>query len=187
MHMWEVDLKQLIENAVFNFLKEIKDDDESHLVPDAADQGGAHEAHGSDSRFWGNRGAGILLVAQNTGRVLLVLRSSLVNEPGTWGLPGGKIDDDDESPIEAAKREAMEELGYAGTVQIFAAHIFKAGNFRFHNFLGVVPEEFKAQLDWENTRSGWFSLDELPGPLHFGTKSLLSNSESQIKKLLKNL
>lgn len=187
MDMRKGDLKQLIENAVFDVLKEVDDSDESYLVPDEADQGESHESQGDDTRFWGNRGAGILLIAQDTGRLLLVLRSGYVNEPGTWGLPGGKIDDDDVSPSVAAKREAEEELGYSGAMQLTAAHVFKAGSFRFHNFIGVIPKEFTPSLDWENDDSGWYSTDELPSPLHFGIQSLLSNSKDQIRDALDSL
>lgn len=175
-------LKQLIEMAVLSVLKEFEDDDESHLVPDQ--EGDYHTSHGDDTRFWGNRGAGILLIAGDTGRLLLVFRSEYVNEPGTWGIPGGKIDDDDESPKVAAKREAREELGYSGAVDLRPAHVFKAGDFRFFNFIGVVPKEFRPTLDWENDDAEWFSIDDLPSPLHFGIQSLLSNSEGQIKDIL---
>ena len=181
------DLKQLIENAVFDVLKEVENEDESHMVPDEGEQGVSHSSHGDDNRFWGNRGAGILLIAQETGRMLLVLRSANVNEPGTWGLPGGKIDNDEESPSVAAKREAHEELGFSGEMQLTAAHVFKAGNFKFHNFIGVVPKEFETTLDWENDDSGWFAPNELPSPLHFGIQSLLSNSKGQITDIIDNL
>jgi len=175
-------LKQLIEMAVFRFLKEIEDSDETHLVPDV--QGDYHETQGDDSRFWGNRGAGILLIAKDTGHILLVHRSAYVNEPGTWGIPGGMIDVEDSSPSEAAKREAQEELGYSGAIELKPAHVFKAGKFRFFNFIGVIPEEFEPTLDWENEDAGWYSINDLPSALHFGIKSLLSNSKSQIQDVL---
>lgn len=176
------DLKQLIEIAVLDVLKEFEADDESHMVP--GEQGEYHASHGDDDRFWGNRGAGILLIAQDTGRLMLVLRSAYVNEPGTWGIPGGKIDDEDESPSAAAKREAQEELGYSGRIKLTSAHVFKAGNFRFHNFIGLVPKEFEPSLDWENDDAEWYSIDELPSPLHFGLQSLLSNSKDLVEKIL---
>lgn len=44
-------------------------------------------AHGG--KFWGNAGAGVILFAKDTGRVLLALRSPYVNEPNTWGTIGG--------------------------------------------------------------------------------------------------
>ena len=49
------------------------------------------------------------LILDGDNRILLVLRA---REPGKneWGLPGGFVETD-ESPIEAARRELMEETG----------------------------------------------------------------------------
>ena len=38
---------------------------------------------------WGTFGAGILIAAASTGRVVLVEGSEDVMGSGTWGLPGG--------------------------------------------------------------------------------------------------
>lgn len=176
-------LKEYI-NQILLIEQTSNDDDESSLIPII--KGANHLSHGDDDRFWGNRGAGILLIAQDTRRLLLVLRSQEVNEPGTWGIPGGKIDDEDESPQVAAKREAREEVGYRGALKLIPAHVFKAGNFKFFNFIGIVPKEFKPRLDWENDDAGWFSLKELPSPLHFGIQSLLQNSTDLISKVRGN-
>lgn len=184
MYVMNVKLKQLIEIALLEVLKEISDSDESHLVP--GEKGEYHTSQGSDPRFWGNRGAGILLIAKDTGRLLLTLRSKYVNEPGTWGIPGGKIDSESESPKSAASREASEELGYSGPIYMVPAHVFKAGNFKYHNFIGVVPSEFKPSLNWESEAANWFKLDDLPSPLHFGLQSLLSNSDDLIMKIIQN-
>jgi len=122
-------------------------------------------------------------VAKDTNHILLVLRSALVNEPGTWGLVGGKVDED-EDVSSAVRRDTKEELGYAGNVKLIPSHVFKADAFEFYNFLGVIPEEFTPRLDWENDDFGWFDLQDLPSPLHFGVHSLLANSGEQIKDIL---
>lgn len=173
-------LKELIENAVKQIFSETFDNDESYLVTDEEEY---RVSHGTDQRFWGNKGAGILLIAKETNRLLLVFRSGRVNEPKTWGIPGGKIDDE-ESPVSAAAREVQEELGYSGAINSIPAHIFKAGNFRFYNFLGIVPTEFKPILNWENDNAAWFEIDSLPSPLHFGVQSLLNNSKEKIEKII---
>lgn len=158
--------------------------EQEEMVP--KERGTSHVSKGEDERFWGNRGAGILLIAKDTGRLLLVLRSQEVNEPGTWGIPGGAIDDEDESEVSAAKREAHEEVGYRGNIEIHQSYIFKAAKFRYFNFIGIVPNEFTPRLDWENDEAEWFSLDELPSPLHFGLKALLQNAGKQIADLSSN-
>jgi 8-oxo-dGTP pyrophosphatase MutT (NUDIX family) len=44
-------------------------------------------------------------------QVLLTLRTELPSHPGQIAFPGGKIDPQDESPADAAMREAKEEIG----------------------------------------------------------------------------
>ena len=46
-------------------------------------------------------------------QVLLTLRTELRSHPGQIAFPGGKIDPQDNSPAEAALREAAEEIGLA--------------------------------------------------------------------------
>ena len=136
------------------------------------------------TEFWGNQGAGILFLAHTTGRVLLTLRSAEVNEPHTWGIVGGKIDGR-ESPKTAAIREAREELGYNGKIEnLIPAYTFKTKGFKFHNFIGIVPDEFTFTLDHENDDAGWFDIEELPSPLHFGLEHLFQNAKHIIKELI---
>jgi len=125
--------------------------------------------------YWGNAGAGILLQAADTGRVMLVLRSGYVNEPFTWGLPGGRVDEG-EAPLPAALRELSEETGYDGPfLDIDLLHVYQDGAFRFFNYRAVVPEEIEPALDWESIDYGWFERDELPSPLHFGLQHLVDH------------
>jgi 8-oxo-dGTP pyrophosphatase MutT (NUDIX family) len=134
----------------------------------------SHSATGPDERFWGLRGAGILVRAESTGKYLLGLRSGSVNEPNTWSLFGGKIDDD-EDPEQAARRELVEETGYRGPIKTSPLTVYENGKtFKFFNFLGSVPEEFEPKLSWETDDFGWFALKDFPTPLHFGVKSLIA-------------
>lgn len=136
---------------------------------------------GSNSEgFWGTEGAGALLVARGTGRVFLVLRSAKVRNPGTWGLPGGAMEKG-ESPKVAAARELMEETGYTGPLDLRPAHVFREGDFTYHNFVGLVEGEFEPGLNWESSDAGWFDLDALPGPLHFGVVEMLQSSRGIIQ------
>lgn len=135
------------------------------------------------SKFWGQKGSGILCISASTGRILLMHRSELVNEPGTWGIPGGKVDDEEKLTY-SALRELQEETGYDGTIQLFESYIFKEDTFEYHNFLGVVATEFEVQLNWESTDAKWFAQKELPENLHFGVEILLKNANNQIRDLL---
>jgi len=155
---------------------------------------------------WGRAAAGIVFVAEDHHpagrsrkphrRVLLTHRSAHVLEPHTWGIPGGKIDPDDDDAAEAALREAIEELGPIA-LEMFeeAGDIvcvrYEESNFTYHNFIAVVPavyaiwEEqggpFRVELNWENDEVEWYKLNELPGlDLHFGVEWLLENGLREV-------
>jgi 8-oxo-dGTP pyrophosphatase MutT (NUDIX family) len=177
-------LKEYVMGSLIkNILLERPNDDD--YVPSS--KGEYHLSKGDDDRFWGNRGAGILLIAKDTGRLLLTFRSEYVNEPHTWGIPGGAIDSHSESPENAARREAHEELKFSGRIDdLQSAYVFRAngGGFTYYNFIGIIENEFEPRLDWENEDAEWFELDNLPSPLHFGVNALLNNSANQIREII---
>lgn len=131
--------------------------------------------------YYGAQGAGCLFLAQDSGRVLLALRSAEVEQPRTWGVLGGAIDKG-ESPEAAARREAQEEAG-ADAVKLIPLLVFRDKQFRYHNFLAVVPTEFVAH---DLQRKGFVESDEFrwvkfgawPTPLHFGVRALLADQKS---------
>lgn len=98
--------------------------------------------------------AGILCIAGDS--VLMLCRPD-----GTWGFPGGSIEDG-ESAETAAMRELYEETGYEigvplrciGTYENFVAHV------------AIVPENFPVTLNDEHTAYEWRDIDSLPSPLH---------------------
>lgn len=132
-----------------------------------------------NSNHWGRRAGGILFVACNTGRVLLTLRSMEVYAPGTWSIPGGKIDDG-ESILDGAIREAEEEVGYDGDLNVERLSVFRDGDFEFHTFLGAVPDEFEPSLNWENDDYTWATIDSMPSPLHFGVQAMLKSVPKKV-------
>lgn len=126
--------------------------------------------------YHGTSGAGVLLHAQDTDRYLIALRSSDVMESGTWGIIGGKVDDD-EDPEQAARRELLEETGYTGPISLSLIHVFEEEDFTYHNFLGTIPEEEDFETNWETDEFLWVSRDELNNvrPLHYGLEELLGH------------
>lgn len=142
----------------------------------------ARQAHSLDTEFWGTEGAGCVPYAEDTGRICLQKRSSGVNEPNTWGVFGGAMDDD-ESPLAAVRRELEEETGYGGKVRFEKLHVFSKADFRFHNFLAIVPRQFAPKHSWESSGHAWVTLDDLPSPLHFGVKSLLPSLTKYVESL----
>lgn len=139
-----------------------------------------HAAALRDTGFWGRAGAGALIVASETGRILLPHRSMSVEQPGTWGVWGGAIDSG-ENPALAARREVSEEAGASSVSEMIPLYVFKKGDFRYHNFMAVVPEEFEPNLNWETQGYRWVDFGEWPSPMHFGLKALLDNSGAEIK------
>lgn len=141
----------------------------------------------SGETFWGDRGAGVLPICLSTGKILVAYRSADVNEPHTWGIFGGMIDED-ETPHEAARRELEEESGYSGKFKIIPAHVYRSpkGGFAYFNFLGIVESEFQAEFDWETENAKWMTLDELEKlkPKHFGLVELLKHSMKEIQEVL---
>ena len=127
---------------------------------------------------WGaNGGAGLLLRHVPAGtepRYLLALRSRLVDEPASWGIPGGAIRDG-ESPEAAARREMVEEIGQVPRYRVAADQVQDCGGgWRFHIFLADVDEMFDAYSVLETDATGWFTTQEMRNlPLHSGVERWL--------------
>lgn len=119
--------------------------------------------------YWGRQAAGLLLFSGD--RVLLTLRSEEVLEPGTWGVPGGAIHDD-ETPYDGALREAQEELGAIPPHVVFGEVVYEDGSFRYTTFLARMrrkdAKDWKPRLNWENDDARWIPVRDLPDDLHFG-------------------
>jgi 8-oxo-dGTP diphosphatase len=122
---------------------------------------------------WGRFGAaGVVFVVADgeSPLVLLQLRSAMAHEGGTWSCPGGAIDEG-ESPLEAALREASEEVGDAPEPwQLLGEHVFEpATDWRYTTAVIEVPARFGASRNFESDAVRWFELDAVDHqPLHAG-------------------
>lgn len=145
-----------------------------HITSDASD------------RFWGSRAAGVLPMARSTGRILVSHRSPRVNESGTWGTFGGRVETDEEPP-RAAEREFREETGYGGPLDLVPLYLFMQPTFTYQNYLGLVPEEFTPRLNWEADACRWLTLEELNTlpSRHFGLDALVRESYEDMRRLRK--
>lgn len=91
-----------------------------------------------------------------------------VHMPGVWSIPGGKVDDDDETVNilqETLKREVLEEVGVEITDEIDLVY---NNAFKRSDGASVVGLTFlchwktgEAQPLEETLEVGWFTLDEL--------------------------
>ena len=149
----------------------------------------SHEEAREETGYWGRRGAGCLVFAEDTGRFLIAHRSENVMEPHTFGTWGGAIDER-EDPKSAMFRELYEESGYnARAAKVIPLNQFKDHRvgFVYHNFVVVVSREFDPpKLDERETQGFvWSTLDALPSPLHPGLSWLLNQPKSKL--ILSNL
>ncbi len=148
-----------------------------HAPPQYEEKDDVHYDALAGTGFFGEQASGCVLMAKNTGRILLVLRSPAVLESNTWGNIGG-AHGAEEAPRDAAKREVYEETGYSGNMTIRPLLVFKKETFRYSNFLAIIETEFEPSLGWEATDYRWCELDNLPSNLHFGMTALFSDKES---------
>jgi hypothetical protein len=147
---------------------------------------------------YGKAGAGIMFFCEN--QILLLLRSPAVEEPGTWGIPGGsvagegwfestahtKVDLDIDVFWNGALGETREELGSVPTsIEPFDHVIFKEGGFIYVTFLVRISPLQKDRWDftfnWENTDADWFDIDDLPDDLHFGVQYVINKKLNYLR------
>jgi len=91
--------------------------------------------------------AGLLLMAKDTGRVLLLQRS--INDPndpaaGRWEAPGGRLEAG-ETPLVAARREWEEEVGQRLPSSVAVHTDWRSGVYQ--GFVGSVPTEAEIKLN----------------------------------------
>jgi 8-oxo-dGTP pyrophosphatase MutT (NUDIX family) len=129
------------------------------------------------------KACGALLLANDTKRLLFLLRDNDTHS-NTWGLVGGKVEDN-ESVFQALEREILEEVGKPVTIRkTIPIELFNSedGNFEYHTFVCLIDEEFIPKLSDEHKGYCWCDVESFPKPLHPGLWSSLSNYE--VKKKL---
>lgn len=90
-------------------------------------------------------------------KIFLIQRS----DDGTWCPPGGKLEPGELAEA-AARREVLEETGYKYDGPLTPYSV--AGDYL--TYRADVPEQFEAVIDDESLAAGWFSIDDMPKPLH---------------------
>lgn len=132
--------------------------------------------------------SGCIILAKETGRILMQQRSSQVKYPSTWGFFGGKSEGK-ERPIETLLREIQEEIGSIPAYQkVFPLSSYTSNDnkFTYHTFVILVKKEFiPKKLNAESNGFSWTGIGSFPQPLHPGVKSQLSNKHilSKIKTI----
>lgn len=134
----------------------------------------------SETGRWGNAGSGCLFT---TGEhILLLKRSPYVEEPGTWGLPGGAVPETASGGLKdtlaSALKETREELGVVPSHYVVDHYVYREPGFSYTTFICRASQETNNfYLNWENTDWGWFGDTELDSlNLHFGVVEVLTHT-----------
>lgn len=150
------------------------------------DAEGLHLQAFCETGYWGRAGAGCLVYALSTGRLLFPMRSDHVLEPRTWGTWGGAVDPD-EDLVAAAIRELCEEAGLSpdAVLDVVPSYRFAdpGAGFFYQNFLVVVADEFEPVLNWESSGSLWARPESLQGRKHPGLDAFLCSELARAQLL----
>ena len=106
-------------------------------------------------------------LSAKSGRYLYLLRTDSKN-PGSWGIPGGKIEEG-ETLFDGLARECNEEIGYfPENAKLVPIQKFVNYSFTYHTFFCEIESEFIPTLNEEHVGYAWV-IDKLyPKPLHPG-------------------
>ena len=139
------------------------------------------------------RGAGALILAKDTGRLLFAFRivNRHVHPRSVWTLWGGPLELN-EDPETGVVRNAKIQTGYKGQfTDVIPLYTFfqQQTNFRYHNYLLIVEHEFWPSLNRQLTEDyQWVEYGEWPDPLYSTVGVLLREKGTEIKKIIeKNL
>lgn len=121
-------------------------------------------------------GSGIMF---RQGKYVFLIQRS---DDGTWCQPGGTVEPG-ELPIDAARREVLEEVGYQYDGPLTPHSVYG----EYLTFRAEVPERFEAKLNDESLAAGWFHIDDLPKPLHQPFAEMLAQqalNETEVAALI---
>ena len=111
---------------------------------------------------WGPRGAaGLLLV--DGGKVLLQLRARWAHQGGTWSIPGGARERG-ESMVDAALREASEELGLdPAHIATHGSYVAECGGWLYETVFAKPTEALRVRDRAESAGHRWVTAAEVDG------------------------
>lgn len=127
--------------------------------------------------------SGALFYSKSTKRFLFLLRNN-GRTAGSWGIVGGRQEQNDLSNFDALKREIVEEIGYLPEVRKtipLELFVSKDDRFFYHTYLMIVEDEFIPKLNHEHSGWAWCDVNTLPKPLHQGLRNSLNNKTTRTK------
>lgn len=109
-------------------------------------------------------GSAVMMAVDEKKRILLVRQYRLPAEKQLWELPAGKVDEG-ETPLQASRRELIEETGYQARQWTKLASFWVSPGYvqeRMTVYLATGLTEGKATpMDDERIETRWFSSKEL--------------------------
>jgi len=128
------------------------------------------------------KAVGVWFYTVDTHRYLYLMRND-PKHPGSWGLPGGRVEAG-ETLLDAMHRECEEELGFVpGYLRMIPLEKFTTSDlgFEYHTFFCVVDSEFQPQLNHEHIGYAWIDSGIWPKPMHPGLWSTVNFNAVQSK------
>jgi 8-oxo-dGTP diphosphatase len=113
------------------------------------------------SKHWGLFGAaGLILIRDQS--ILMQHRAPWVHNGDTWGIPGGARDSH-ESPLEAALREANEEIGIdTNLLTVIDSFIDDHGPWAYHTILAkAAPSLVALEMNDESLEVKWIEITQV--------------------------
>src|SRR5438105_13974721 len=138
------------------------------VTEDFATDGKGYEIHRSIVR---HAGSAVMMAVDAKKRILLVRQYRLPAGMAMWELPAGRLDPG-EKPLQAAKRELIEETGYRARKWRKLAAFYPSPGFvaeKMTIFLATELTEGEAQpMEDERIECRWFSAGEIDSMLRSG-------------------
>jgi ADP-ribose pyrophosphatase len=111
-----------------------------------------------------HRGSAVMLAVDDKKRILLVRQYRLPADRYLWELPAGKVDEG-EKPLQAAKRELVEETGYKAKTWTKLASFFVSPGFVQERMTIYLAKDLTAgeamPMDDERIETKWFKRKEV--------------------------
>jgi 8-oxo-dGTP pyrophosphatase MutT (NUDIX family) len=129
----------------------------------------------------GEKAVGVLIIAEDSNKVLL-LKRGFPPHKGHWSLLSGGMEDG-ENKLETLKREIMEETQIDADEKLDLTFIRTENNNGklYHYYGGLTSTEIIPTLDDENMDYGWYSEDDLPTPSYPKTKEKIKEICQKVK------
>jgi ADP-ribose pyrophosphatase len=111
-----------------------------------------------------HRGSAVMLAVDDKKRILLVRQYRLPADRYLWELPAGKVDEG-EKPLQAAKRELVEETGYKAKTWTKLASFFVSPGFVQERMTIYLAKDLTAgeatPMEDERIEAKWFKRKEV--------------------------